>query len=62
MVNLQMSEEEGKLLLGVLETYQSHLAVEIHRTFRREFREALQERDAALSKIILKLKGLTKAG
>ena len=43
MVNLEMSDEEAKLLSNVLERYDSHLEVEIVKTHRREFRDALKE-------------------
>jgi len=40
MVNFELSGEEAKLTLNVLENYLLHLEVEINRTHRREFRDA----------------------
>ncbi len=60
MVKLEMSDEESKLLLNVLERYHSHLEVEIVRTNRREFRDALKEREKQLKTLIEKLKALVK--
>ncbi len=61
MIDLQMSEEEAKLLLNITETYHSHLEVEIHRTNHREFRDALKVRETGIKAIIEKLKGVVKA-
>lgn len=58
MINLEMSDEEAKLLNNVLERYDSHLEVEIVRTHRREFREALKERQKILKTLIERLKRL----
>ena len=58
MVNLEMSDEEAKLLTNVLERYDSHLEVEIVRTNRREFRDALKERQKTLKTLIERLKKL----
>lgn len=60
MVSLEMNNEEVKLLLNVLERYHSHLEVEVKRTDRREFREALKEREAKLVALIGKVKALAK--
>jgi hypothetical protein len=60
MVNFELNEEEAKLLLNVLENYFLHLEVEINRTHRREFREALKEREKSLVSVIERLKGLVK--
>jgi len=60
MVKLEMSDEESKLLLNVLERYHSHLEVEIVRTNRREFRDALKEREKQLKTLIERLKTLVK--
>lgn len=56
MVKLEMDEEEAKLLLNVLERYHSHLEVEIVRTHRREFRDALKERERSLKTLVEKTK------
>jgi hypothetical protein len=58
MVNFEMSDEEAKLLTNVLERYDSHLEVEIVRTNRREFRDALKERQKTLKTLIERLKKL----
>ncbi len=56
MVNLELSEDEAKVLQNVLENYHSHLDVEIHRTYKREFRDALKEREKFLAGIIARLR------
>ncbi len=58
MVNLEMSDEEAKLLNNVLERYDLHLEVEIVRTHRREFRDALKERQKILRTLIERLNTL----
>jgi hypothetical protein len=60
MVSLEMTEEEGKLLLDVLDRYHSHLEVEIRRTDHRAFKEALKEREKSLIAVIEKLRELVK--
>ncbi|MBA4416512.1 MAG: hypothetical protein C0392_01170 [Syntrophus sp. (in: bacteria)] len=59
MINFEMNEDEAKLLLNVLENYLLHLGVEIHRTHRREFREALNERERSLQAVTKRLKQIT---
>jgi hypothetical protein len=56
MVNLELSEDEAKVLQNVLENYHSHLDVEIHRTYKREFRDALKEREKFLANVIERLR------
>jgi hypothetical protein len=58
MANLEMNDEEAKLLLNVLERYHSHLEVEVKRTDRREFRDALKERESRLTALIGKVKAI----
>lgn len=58
MVTFEMNDEEAKLLLSVLERYDSHLEVEIVRTHRREFRDALKERERHLKTLLERLKKL----
>jgi hypothetical protein len=58
MATLEMNKEEAELLLNVIERYQSHLEVEIVRTHKREFREALKEREKGLKIIIERLRKL----
>ena len=60
MVNFELSSEEAKLTLNVLENYLLHLEVEINRTHRREFRDALKEREKALQKVTERLRQLAK--
>ncbi len=60
MIALNMNMEEAKLLLEVLARYDMHLKVEIRRTYKREFRHALKEREKALSVIINRLESLVK--
>ncbi len=56
MVNLELSDDEAKILQSVLENYHSHLDVEIHRTYKREFRDALKEREKFLATVIERLR------
>lgn len=60
MINFELSDEEAKLTLNVLENYLLHLEVEINRTHRREFRDALKEREKALQTVIERLRSLAK--
>ena len=60
MVNFELNDEEAKLLLNVLENYRLHLEVEINRTHRREFRQALKDRGKSLEEIIQRLNQLAK--
>ena len=56
MVTLDLSDAEAKMLQSVLENYHSHLEVEIHRTYKREFRDALKEREGELRTVVERLK------
>ncbi|OPY80947.1 MAG: hypothetical protein A4E64_00111 [Syntrophorhabdus sp. PtaU1.Bin058] len=60
MIALNMDTEEARLLLEVLERYHLHLKVEIRRTYKREFRTALKDRERSLTVIIDRLKSLVK--
>ena len=60
MVSFEMTEEEGKLLLDVLDRYHSHLEVEIRRTDHRVFKEALKEREKSLVVVVERLRKLIK--
>ena len=44
-MQLELNDEEAKVLCSVVDNYTAHLEVEIHRTERRDFREALQKRE-----------------
>jgi hypothetical protein len=56
--NLVLLIRRSKLLRNVLERYGLHLDVEIVRTHRREFRDALKERQIILKTLIERLKTL----
>lgn len=56
MVRLELTEDEARVLGNVIENYRVHLEVEIHRTERKEFREALEKRERFLHEFITKLK------
>ncbi len=56
MISFELNEDEAKLLLSVLENYSLHLGVEIKRTYRREFRDALKEREKSLVAVIERLR------
>jgi hypothetical protein len=58
MVNMEMTKDEAKVVLSVLERYLYHLQVEIIHTDNREFRTALKEREVFLTGIIARLKEL----
>ncbi len=58
MVRLEMTEEEAKILRNVIENYRGHLEVEIHRTERKEFREALEKREKFLHEFVERLGNL----
>jgi len=55
MVKLEMTEDEARILTSVIENYRGHLEVEIHRTERKEFREALEKRERFLRELVKKL-------
>lgn len=55
MTKLELTEDEARILRSVIENYTSHLEVEIHRTEKRDFREALQERERFLHDMLGRL-------
>ena len=55
MVQLELTEDEARVLQNVIENYTSHLGVEIHRTEHHEFREALEKREKFLREVIQRL-------
>ena len=55
MINFQMTADEAKMIQGVIERYLYHLQTEIIHTDRREFRDALKERENFLKGIIDRL-------
>ena len=56
MISLELSDDEAKILQSVIENYYSHLEVEIRRTYKREFRDALKERERFLLSIVERLR------
>lgn len=55
MIQLELNDEEARVLRSVIENYTAHLEVEIHRTERRDFREALERRETVLHDLIRRL-------
>ncbi len=55
MAQLEMNDEEAKVLRSVIDNYAAHLEIEIHRTERRDFREALEKREKVLHDLIQRL-------
>ena len=55
MAQLEMNDEEANVLRSVIDNYTAHLEVEIHRTEKREFREALKRREKVLHDLIRRL-------
>jgi hypothetical protein len=62
MISFEMTEDEAKMVQGVIERYLSHLQTEIIHTDRREFREALKEREKFLKGIIDRFQTTITAG
>lgn len=56
MVNLEMTNDEASIVKNVIERYLYHLQVEIMHTDKREFRDALKERERFLKDIIDRIK------
>lgn len=61
MITITMTEREATIVVNVIERYLYHLQVEIIHTDKREFRNALKEREAFLKDIIMRLKELVPA-
>lgn len=57
MTNVELTPEEAKLLLEVLERYYPALRIEVVNTDDREFRRALKAREAFMKDMITRLKG-----
>jgi hypothetical protein len=55
MIQLELTDEEVRILRSVIENYAGHLEVEIHRTEKHEFREALERREKFLHDVIQRL-------
>jgi hypothetical protein len=62
MVALEMNDDEAKILHQVVENYHSHLRIEIVGTYRREFRNALKEREKVLIGLIEKIDKAREGG
>ena len=56
MVRLDLTDEEARVLQNVIDNYRSHLEVEIHRTEKRDFRQALEKREEFLVDILQRIK------
>jgi uncharacterized Zn finger protein len=56
MISLEMDKDEASTVQNVMEHYLSHLRVEIIHTDKREFREALKQREKFMKEIIDRLK------
>ncbi|OPY77074.1 MAG: hypothetical protein A4E65_02909 [Syntrophorhabdus sp. PtaU1.Bin153] len=56
MINFEMTKDEANIVQNVIERYLYHLQVEIMHTDKREFREALKQREKFLKDIIERLK------
>ena len=56
MISFEMTKDEASIVESVIERYLYHLQVEIAHTDKKEFREALKEREKFLNKMIDRLK------
>jgi hypothetical protein len=56
MTNVELTPEEARLLLEVLERYYPSLRIEVVNTDDREFRRALKAREAFMKDMIARLK------
>jgi len=56
MITFEMSKDEANIVQNVIERYLYHLQVEIMHTDKREFRDALKQREKFLKEIIDRLK------
>jgi len=56
MTNVELTPEEARLLLEVLERYYPSLRIEVVNTDDREFRRALKVREAFMKDMITRLK------
>jgi hypothetical protein len=56
MISFEMSKDEATMVQSVIERYLYHLQTEIIHTDKREFRDALKEREKFLKEIIDRLK------
>jgi hypothetical protein len=56
MINLEMNKDEANIMVSVIERYLYHLQVEIIHTDKRDFRDALKERERFLKDMIDRFK------
>jgi hypothetical protein len=56
MITFEMTKDEANIVQNVIERYLYHLQVEIMHTDKREFRDALKQREKFLKDIIDRLK------
>ncbi len=56
MISFGMTNEEASIVQSVIERYLYHLQVEIAHTDKREYRDALRQREQFLMEIIDRLK------
>lgn len=56
MISLEINKDEASTVQNVMGHYLSHLQVEIIHTDKREFREALKQREKFMKEIIDRLK------
>lgn len=59
MITIELTDDEGKVLRNVLENYLTHLRIEIVGTYRKEFRDALKEREKTLLDLVGRLEKAT---
>jgi hypothetical protein len=55
MFEVQLTTEERQLVQEILHSSQATLEVEIHRTDRLEFKQALQQRRKVIQQVLAKL-------
>lgn len=58
MSRLELTREEEKQLLEILERYYPSLRIEVANTDDREFRRALKQREALMKDLITRLKAI----
>lgn len=61
-LDLQLRDDEPRILVETLESYLSDLSVEIGHTDSMDFREGLKHRQAALTRIVDALRAARSGG
>ena len=56
MITFEMTKDEANIVQNVVERYLYHLQVEIMHTDKRDFRDALKQREKFLKDIIERMK------